>query len=202
MVSTPSSKASRVTEELEASIMETKNAKGTSKTCRIFAIVVVAIAAGCTHQKDLSPPSLNELPRDLLQLSVIAESTSHYGVKVVAQYGNMSGDCGYVDYGKALGGAMVVPKADVPISEVDGQFPIYRDRYVDRQPCPWKLLGVGIDVVAPNGWIAFSGVSSRDLEIRAQKTVICNFSSPDVNPCLRATLYPNTPGVRVNISVR
>jgi hypothetical protein len=182
--------------------MKIKNTKTRSKARRILAIAAVATTACCTHQKDLSPPSLNALPRDLLQVSVTAESTSHYDVKVVAQYGNMSGDCGYVDYGKALGGAMVVPKADVPISEVGGQFPVYRDRYVDRQPCPWKLLGIGIDVVAPNGWVAFSGLSSRYLEVGAQKKVICNFSRPDVNPCLAAALYPNTPGVRVEISVR
>jgi len=167
-----------------------------------MAIALMGAASGCTHKKDLSPPPLNRTAKDLLQVSIKADSTSVYSAKVVAQYGNMSGDCGYIDYGKALGGIMVVPKADILIEQVGDAFPIYLDRYAEQAQCSWKLLGVGIDVVAPNGRVAFSGLSSRDLKVGARKDVICDFSRPDVNSCLVASLYPNSPGVKVTISVR
>lgn len=166
------------------------------------AIAFMGAIGGCTHGKDLSPPPLNLSPGNVLQIGIHADSTSRYTARLVAQYGNLKGECGYVDYGKALGGAMVLPKTDIPIAQVGDAFPVYLDRYVERQVCPWKLLGVGIDVVAPNGRTAFSGLSSRDLRAGAQKEVICNFSRSDVNSCLAAAIYPNSPGVRVSISVR
>lgn len=170
---------------------------------RIASLVAFAgVAAGCTHEKDLSPPPINQSAKELLQVSIEADSTSHYSAKVVAQYGNMSADCGYLDYGKALGGALILPKADMSIPQVGDMFPIYLDRYVEREVCAWKLMGVGIDVMSPNGRVAFSGLSSRDLRVGARKEVICNFSRPDVNSCLLASLYPHSPGVKVTISVR
>lgn len=166
-----------------------------------FAIAFIGALGGCTRKKDLSPPPLNPSPSNVLQISIEADSTSRYTAKIVAQYGNLSGDCGYVDYGKALGGAMVVPTADIPIDQVDDAFPVYLDRYAEQIECLWKLLGLGIDVVAPNGRVAFSGLSSRDLRVGARKEVMCNFSRPDVNSCLAGAKHMSGPGVKVTISV-
>jgi hypothetical protein len=167
-------------------------------------IAAVLLLAGCSEKKDLSPPPVNASPHEKLELIVTPEGHgTDYPVTVVVQYGNLSKSCSNIDYRYGLGGNIDYPKGDVSILGDKGVFVIYRDYYEPRGECSWKPLGVGIDIYAPNGRVANTGVSRSNFHAGFRRDIKCHFIHADGSVCLEPSAADeHIPGVNVTILVR
>lgn len=153
-------------------------------TAKILCLISCLCVAGC-GKKDLSPPPVNSIPHDKIEIGLILggkRDASNYRVNLQVEYGNLSKRCSNIH--SFEGGWVEYPHGYISVDKKGNSIAIYRDYYQPRGECSWRLLGFGLYIYDENGRRVIGGLPANDLQYGYRVKLTCNFSKEYSSTCL------------------